>query len=150
MQLSLLRGYSAQSLRAMNEDEACRVLCLLRWWSNLGAPECPHCGAPNPYRHKRAKNRWTCRECQKQFRLLSGTAFACSKFACPELLFLIRTLLDRGNKSLLSIARDIDHEYKALWILDKKVRAVVECRPTSGLVGYWQRARDKPAQVLPK
>lgn len=92
----------------------------LRWrWPPDGAPECPHCGAPEVYAY-RCRPLWKCKLCKRQFTATSGTIFASRKMPYGEYLKILDGI--KAGRPMLRITRR--HQYKTVHSVAAKWRAL--------------------------
>lgn len=137
----------ADQLRA--EADAYEFLEELRWF---GSPACPHCGGLNPYflTPKNGQTRktrtgtvserrvWKCRECRKQFSVLTGTIFHGTKIPVRTWCLVIFEIASSKNGVA---AREIERKYgltaKSTWFMMHRIREAMKREPIAGLLtGY--------------
>lgn len=132
--------------RVGTESDAYELLEELRWGDN---PVCPHCDAPGPYyiRPMNGESRrtrtgsmserrvWKCRECRKQFSVLTGTIFHGSKIPVRTWLLVIHEMCSSKNGVA---AREIERKYnltpKSAWFLCHRIREAMKREPLVGLL----------------
>lgn len=133
--------------RVRDEVDAYELLEDLRW---KGEPVCPHCGAGNPMfltpmNGESRKTRtgsmsvrrvWKCRQCRKQFSVLTGTIFHGTKIPIRTWLFVIFELCSSKNGVA---AREIERKYgltpKSAWFMLHRIREAMKREPLVGLLG---------------
>ncbi|MGU3659084.1 IS1595 family transposase [Methylobacterium fujisawaense] len=116
------RRLSVAQVARLDDDEAYRLFCGIRWCTTQGEPVCPHCGCIAVYRHEKRRI-FTCKACVKQFSVTSGTIFHSRKMPIRDLLVAI-ALFTNGAKghSALHLARDLACQYKTAFVLAHKLR----------------------------
>jgi transposase-like protein len=142
MSLSLPR--LASQLRT--EADAYRFLENLRW---NGRPYCPHCGGIEPYyltpkngtdRRTRTGSQserrvWKCRECRRQFSVLTGTIFHGTKIPVRYWIFVVFEMASSKNGVA---AREIQRKYgltaKSAWFMMHRIREAMKRDPMAGLL----------------
>jgi transposase-like protein len=132
--------------RVGTEADAYELLEELRWGDD---PLCAHCGASGPYyiRPMNGESRrtrtgsmserrvWKCRECRKQFSVLTGTIFHGSKIPVRTWLLVIHEMCSSKNGVA---AREIERKYnltpKSAWFLCHRIREAMKREPLVGLL----------------
>lgn len=116
------RRLSVAQVARLDEEEAYRLFCGIRWCATEGDPVCPQCGCIAVYKHSKRKI-FTCKACLKQFSVTSGTMFHARKMAIRDLLVAI-AIFTNGAKghSALHFARDLCCQYKTAFVLAHKLR----------------------------
>ncbi len=133
--------------RLHTEADAYLYLEELRW---NGRPFCPHCGSVgehyflNPANGKSRKTRtgaaserrvWKCRDCRKQFSVLTGTIFHGTKI--PVRMWLLVMFDDSTAKNGIS-APEIERKYglcpRTAWHLMHRLREAMKSEPIAGLL----------------
>jgi transposase-like protein len=123
------------AMRISNEGDAYEYLESLRW---NGTPVCPHCGVQgkhyflNPTNGVSRTTRtgseserrvWKCKDCRKQFSVLTGTIFHGSKVPLQTWLFVFFEMC--SNKNGIA-AREIARKYgvapKTAWFMTQRIR----------------------------
>jgi transposase-like protein len=140
--LSILK--LADKLRT--EADAYKFLEDLRW---NGQPACPHCGGAEPYflnpengvsRRTRTgtesqRRVWKCRECRKQFSVLTGTIFHGSRIPVRTWVFVVFEMA--SSKNGVS-AREIERKYgltaKSAWFMVHRIREAMKREPMAALL----------------
>lgn len=141
--------FSIPSLMAQvpTEADAYKLLERLRW---EGGVTCPHCGSVaahyflNPTNGTSRKTRtgsdsqrrvWKCKDCRKQFSVLTGTIFHGSKIAVRTWLFVIFEMCASKNGVA---AREIERKYdlapKTAWFMLHRIREAMKREPLVGLL----------------
>ena len=105
-----------------DEASAYAVLKLMRWPQTGGQPLCPKCGAPDAYEHN-YRPRWTCRSCQHQFTVTSGTPFASRKVSYRALAEGILALASEDAPPAYRLARRFGMQPTSLWKWAQRMRA---------------------------
>jgi hypothetical protein len=125
--LAKARTLSLKDVFTMGEDGAFAKFCEMRWPETNGEPVCPKCGSIGAYKIT-SRRKFKCKDksCFHQFSPTSGTIFASRKLPYVDLLAMI-LLVVNGAKgvSALQIARDLNHQHKAMWINCHKLREVM-------------------------
>ena len=133
--------------RLRTEADAYLLLEDLRWH---GRPVCPHCGSVGehyfltPANGSSRKTRtgaaserrvWKCRDCRKQFSVLTGTIFHGTKIPIRTWLMVIFDA--SGTKNGIS-AREIERSYgvtpRTAWHLMHRLREAMKLEPIAGLL----------------
>ncbi len=110
-------------------------------------PVCPHCGSINDHRFLTPENGvsrrtrtgalsqrrvWKCRDCQKQFSVITNTPFHGSKVALRTWIFVLFEMC--ANKNGIA-AREIARKYKltnkTAWFVAHRVRLAMETLPSA-------------------
>jgi len=129
------------------EADAYRYLEGLRW---RGKPVCPHCGSVGehyfltPANGKSRKTRtgaaserrvWKCRDCRKQFSVLTGTIFHGTKIPVRTWCFLVFEMA--ASKNGIS-AREVERKYglcpRSAWFAMHRLREAMKRDPHAGLM----------------
>jgi transposase-like protein len=132
--------------RLHSEGDAYEFLEELRW---NGKPWCPHCGGVEPYflnpeNGKTRKTRtgtvserrvWKCRECRKQFSVLTGTIFHGTKIPVRTWCFVVFEMASSKNGVA---AKEIQRKYnltaKSAWFMMYRIREAMKRDPMAGLL----------------
>lgn len=134
--------------RIRTEADAYEYLEELRW---NGQPVCPHCLCLGGHyflkpkdgtetRRTRTGSRserrvWKCRECRKQFSVLTGTIFHGTKIPLRKWIFVIWEMA--SNKNGIA-AREIERKYeltaKSAWFMTQRIREAMKRDPMAGLL----------------
>ena len=141
--------FSIPSLMAQvpTEADAYKLLERLRWEDDV---VCPHCASVakhyflNPANGTSRKTRtgstsqrrlWKCKDCRKQFSVLTGTIFHGSKIAVRTWLFVIFEMCASKNGVA---AREIERKYdlapKTAWFMLHRIREAMKREPLAGLL----------------
>lgn len=109
----------------------------LRWPSSNGHPTCPKCGHDEVY-FRKSRRTFLCKQCRKDFSIISGTIFAFSKVSAKDLI-LAACIFVGGAKGVsgLQISRYMGRQYKSSFVLAHKMREAMQ-RPDLGLGGVVQ------------
>jgi len=129
------------------EADAYLLLENMRWH---GRPLCPHCGSVGehyfltPANGKSRKTRtgaaserrvWKCRDCRKQFSVLTGTIFHGTKIPIRVWLLVI---FDASTAKNGISAREIERKYgvtpRTAWHLMHRLREAMKIEPIAGLL----------------
>ena len=141
-------GYTVLQLADQLRDEADAYLFLekMRW---NGKPVCAHCGAAEPYflNPQNGKTRttrtgtqsqrrvWKCRECRKQFSVLTGTIFHGTKIPVRTWVLVVFEMASSKNGVA---AREIERKYgltpKSAWFMMHRIREAMKREPMAGLL----------------
>jgi transposase-like protein len=134
--------------KLQTEADAYKFLEDLRW--PTGEPVCPHCGSVarhyflTPQNGTARKTRtgsmsqrrvWKCRDCRKQFSVLTGTIFHGSKIPVRTWVFVVFEMA--SSKNGVS-AREIERKYeltpKTAWFMMHRIREAMKREPLAGLL----------------
>jgi transposase-like protein len=120
------RTLSLRQVFDMSEDEALDFFRRLRW-GNGEEVTCPECGTVRKHYYLRTRQQWRCRDCNHTFSVTSGTKFAYHKRPIKDYLAAI-ALFANGVKGLsaMNLARDMDGQHKAAFVVLHKVREAIE------------------------
>ena len=120
------RTLSLRKVFDMSEDEALAFFRRMRWGDGEGVT-CPQCGSIHKHYYLRTRQQWRCRDCNHTFSVTSGTKFAYHKRPIRDYLAAI-ALFSNGVKGLsaLNLARDLEGQHKAAFVLLHKVREAIE------------------------
>lgn len=130
------RTLSLREVYEMSEDDALLFFRRMRWGDGEEVC-CPLCGVWHKHYYLRTRHQWRCRDCNHTFSVTSGTKFAYHKRPIKDYLAAV-ALFANGAKGLaaLNLARDLDGQHKAAFVLLHKVREAVEevmdASPVSG------------------
>jgi transposase-like protein len=127
--------------RIPDEASAYHYLEQLRW---PGKPVCPHCGSINDHYFLKPQNEagrktrtgtvshrrvWKCKDCRKQFSVLTGTIFHGSKVPVRLWIFVFFEMC--SNKNGIA-AREIERKYgvapKTAWFMTQRIREAMNTR----------------------
>jgi transposase-like protein len=132
--------------RLRNEADAYKFLEDLRWNNQ---PVCPHCGGADPYfltpkdgtaRKTRTGSEsqrrvWKCRECRKQFSVLTGTIFHGTKIPIRTWCMVVFEMSSSKNGVA---AKEIERKYnlsaKTAWFMMHRIREAMRREPMVGLL----------------
>lgn len=119
------RTLSLAEVARMSDDEAYDAFRAVRFAETGGKPVCPRCGCDAVY-EIRTRRRFTCKACNHQFSLTSGTIFANRKLPLRDLLLAIVLFIDgvKGNAAL-HLSRQLKCDYKTAFVLEHKLREVM-------------------------
>lgn len=141
--------FSIPALMAKVPTEADAYLMLesLRWERGIA---CPHCGSVaahyflKPRSTEGRKTRtgsvsqrrvWKCRDCRKQFSVLTGTIFHGTKIPLRTWLFVVFEMCASKNGVA---AREIERKYdvtpKSAWFMIHRIREAMKREPLAGLL----------------
>lgn len=122
---SAARTLSLASVARMTDEEAHEAFRQIRWSDNAGQPYCPKCGCTTFYAFATRKI-WKCRACSHQYSVTSGTIFASRKLAIRDYLLAIAIFVNGAKgHSALQLSRDLDVQYKTVFVLSHKLREAV-------------------------
>lgn len=129
------------------EADAYELLESLRWESGV---VCPHCGsvaehyfltpANGTSRKTRTGSRsqrrvWKCRDCRKQFSVLTGTIFHGTKIPVRTWLMVIFEMCaSKNGVSAREIERKYDLTAKSAWFLLHRIREAMKREPLASLL----------------
>lgn len=127
--------------RIPDEAAAYHYLEQLRWPEK---PVCPHCGSINDHYFLKPQNEagrktrtgkpsarrvWKCKDCRKQFSVLTGTIFHGSKVPVRLWIFVFFEMC--SNKNGIA-AREIERKYgvapKTAWFMTQRIREAMNAR----------------------
>lgn len=133
--------------RLPTEESAWELMESLRW---NGRPVCNHCGSVaqhyflKPRDPEGRKTRtgavtirrvWKCRDCRKQFTVLTGTIFHGTKIPLRTWLFVVFEMCASKNGVA---AREIERKYdvtpKSAWFMVHRIREAMKRDPLAGLL----------------
>jgi transposase-like protein len=132
--------------RLRSEGDAYKFLEELRWNDK---PWCPHCGGLEPYflNPENGKDRrtrtgttserrvWKCRECRKQFSVLTGTIFHGTKIPVRTWCFVVFEMASSKNGVA---AKEIQRKYnltaKSAWFMVHRIREAMKRDPMAGML----------------
>jgi len=133
--------------RLRTEADAYKYLEEMRW---AGQPFCPHCGSVAEHyflkpangtsrkttRGKDSERRvWKCRDCRKQFTVLTGTIFHGTKIPLRKWLLVIFDMASAKNGiSAREIERKYDLASKSAWHMTHRIREAMKREPIAGLL----------------
>jgi len=123
-----------------SEAEAYAYLETLRW---ADKPVCPHCGSVSqhyflkPVNGVSRKTRtgaqsqrrvWKCKDCRKQFSVLTGTIFRGSKIPLQTwLLVFFEMCCNKNGIAAREIARRYGVAPKTAWFMTQRIREAMKC-----------------------
>jgi len=134
--------------RIESDADAYQLLESLRWEHGV---VCPHCGSIAAHyflrpredgktRATRTGSRsqrrvWKCRDCRKQFSVLTGTIFHGTKISIRTWVFVIFEMCSSKNGVA---AREIERKYdltaKSAWFMVHRIREAMKQEPLAGLL----------------
>ncbi|MFL6240062.1 MAG: IS1595 family transposase [Actinomycetes bacterium] len=134
--------------RCQSEADAYELLEELRW---NGQPVCPHCGSIGQHYFLKPKDGssvrktrtgslsqrrvWKCRDCRKQFSVLTGTIFHGSKISIRTWVLVVLEMCASKNGVA---AREIERKYeltnKTAWFMLHRIREAMKGDPLGGLL----------------
>jgi transposase-like protein len=133
--------------RLSTEADAYELLEDLRW---SGQPVCPHCGSVakhyflKPANGSTRKTRtgshserrvWKCKDCRKQFSVLTGTIFHGSKIPVRTwVLVVLEMCASKNGVSAREVERKYDLTPKTAWFMLHRVREAMKREPLAGLL----------------
>lgn len=115
----------------MSEKEARETFEKLRWSDTDGKPVCNSCGCTDSYvinftRNGKAKRRYKCKACRKQYTVTSGTLFASHKLELRDYLLAIIVFSNAVKGiSALQMRRALGVQHKTAFVLLGKLRAAL-------------------------
>jgi transposase-like protein len=134
--------------RIPTEAAAYELMEKLRWPEK---PVCPHCGSINDHYYLKPANGtsrktrtgnpserrvWKCKDCRRQFSVLTGTIFHGSKVSLRTWLFVVVEIC--ANRNGIA-AREIERKYgvhpKTAWFMTQRIREAMANRNPNMLVG---------------
>ena len=137
----------ALAARVPTEADAYELLEELRWNEGVACPHCasvaqhyflkPANGTTRKTRTGRASERrvWKCRDCRKQFSVLTGTIFHGTRIPIRTWLFVVFEMCASKNGVA---AREIERKYdltpKSAWFMTQRIREAMKLEPLAGLL----------------
>lgn len=122
---------SELEIARMSEDEARETFEKLRWSDTNGKPVCNNCGCADSYiinftRNGKAKRRYKCKACRKQYTVTSGTLFANHKLELRDYLMAIIVFANSVKGiSALQMRRALGVQHKTAFVLLGKLRSAL-------------------------
>jgi len=149
--LSRARTLSLKDVFTMGEAGAYDTFCDLRWPETDGAPMCPRCGSLDAY-FLASRRKYECKGCKHHFSVTSGTIFASRKLSFVDMLAAIAIVVNGAKGiSALQLARDLNHQHKAMWVLVHKIREALAAESDGAMLagiveidGAWFGGHVKP------
>ena len=125
------RRLSLASVARLDDEQAYKLLCAIRWCDTGGDPVCPLCGCLAIYKHA-SRRIFTCKACSKQFSVTSGTILHSRKMPIRDILMAMAIFVNgvKGH-SALHLSRDMCREHKTCFVLLHKLREAMG-RETAG------------------
>jgi transposase-like protein len=133
--------------RLRTEADAYEYLEEIRW---AGQPVCPHCGSVGEHYFLKPTNGtsrktrtgsaserrvWKCRDCRKQFTVLTGTIFHGTKIPVRKWLLVIFDMAScKNGVSAREIERKYDLATKTAWFMAHRIREAMKREPIAGLL----------------
>jgi transposase-like protein len=130
------------------EFDAYLLLERLRWERGV---VCPHCGVIGKHYYLEPKNGtsrttrtgsrsqrrvWKCRDCRKQFSVLTGTIFHGTKIPIRTWLCVIFEMcVSKNGVAAREIERKYDLTPKSAWFMTHRLREAMKREPLAGLLG---------------
>lgn len=118
---------SLYSFQKMFPDEnACREFLAKQKWGGLDKAVCPFCGHKHCYLHN-GIDRFTCKQCQKQFSLRINTIFEDSRLPLVKwfLAIYFETTMKKGISSY-TLAKYLSITQKSAWFMLQRIREVMK------------------------
>jgi transposase-like protein len=138
----------ALAMQLGSEADAYKMLEELRW--STSGIVCPHCGSLakhyflNPANGSDRKTRtgsaserrvWKCKDCRKQFSVLTGTIFHGSKIPVRTWIFVIFEMCaSKNGVSAREIQRKYDVTGKSAWYMLHRIREAMKQGPLADLM----------------
>lgn len=122
-------------------DAECRAYLEARRWPN--GPQCPHCGAKEPYRVTRKTNTknvvqrlYKCHACRKQFTATVGTIFEDSHIPLSKWFAAIYLMCaSKKGISAFQLHRQLEITYKSAWFMCHRIREAMREKDLPLLTG---------------
>jgi transposase-like protein len=128
------RTLSLRAIYKAGEDAAYRTFCEMRWPETNGEAICPRCGCCETYKIT-TRRKFKCKGCTHQFSVTSGTIFASRKMAFVDLLAAICIIVNASKGvSMVQLSRDLDCQYKTVFVLAHKLREAMAQEVQTGVV----------------
>jgi transposase-like protein len=119
------RTLSLAAIMCMSDDEAHAKFEAIRFADNGGAAFCPRCECTAAYDY-RTRRLWKCKRCGYQFSVTSGTIFASRKLPIRDYLAATAIFVCAvKGVSALQLGRDMDVQYKTVFVLAHKLREAI-------------------------
>lgn len=119
------RTLSLASIAKLTPEEARALFELLRWSSTGGEPVCVKCSCMAVIRH-RSRPIFSCKACDAQFSVTSGTAFAGRKLPIVDILMGMAVFANGAKgHAALALGRDLDVSYKTAFVMLHKLREAI-------------------------
>lgn len=113
--------------RHFPNSEACRnYLVQMRW---NGIPTCTKCGNSHNNYYLKTRQVYKCSSCRKQFTVLQGTIFQCTKAALEDWFFAIFLFVEGKGKDGMAttkLARRIGVQQRTAWLMLHKIRETMK------------------------
>ena len=109
--------------RQFPDSETCRKYLELKRWN--GIPTCTKCGNNHNNYYIKTRKVYKCSSCRKQFTILQGTIFQCTKVPLEDWFYAIFLFVqNKGKHGLAStiLAGKIDVQQKTAWLMLHKIR----------------------------
>jgi transposase-like protein len=132
------RTLSLRQVLRMNEAEAWRLFCKIRWRETDGTPVCPHCDCASAWDCQRRSGtpRFRCKACRRDFSPTRGTLFAHHKLPIRDYLAAVAIFCNEvKGKSALALSRDLGVQYKTAFVLAHKIREAMAAQMKGVSIG---------------
>ena len=108
------------------DETSCQEWLAKQRWGGKDKAICPFCKCKNCYQHK-GIDRFTCKQCLKQFSVRYNTIFAESRLPLKKwfLAIYFETTLKKGISSL-QLAKYLDIQQRTAWFLLQRIREVMK------------------------
>jgi len=124
---SLKPGYRKHDITSplmTEEEKAIRFFASIRWgedWERTQA--CPECGVIAQHYKYKARWRWTCCECAKQFTVFSNTRLHSTKLPAHKILQILFQFVEaKDSKSAREVSGLYNLNYQTVHVLFLKIR----------------------------
>ena len=109
-----------EAVQYFSDEQVCiDAVASMKW---MNGPECPECGAKEPYYIKTQK-RWKCRDCRRQFSVKVGTIFEDSPISLCKWLPTLWMLVNcKNGVSSWEIHRALGVTQKTAWFMLHRLR----------------------------
>ncbi len=146
------RTLSVVEVARYTEKKAFDVFCKVRWSETRGEPVCLFCDCIAVYKHKK-RQIFSCKACEKQFSVTSGTLFHGRKLKIRDILTVIAHYANSAKGyNALQMSRDLNCQYKTAFVLLHKLReglgVEISSRTAKGVVevdGVYIGGKIRPA-----
>lgn len=117
--------FDREEIDCLDEEGAIKYLAKYRWGED-GQQACPTCGVVSRHYWRRRRRHWRCRECSREFSVMTGTVFQDRKMPHKKILKAVFTFsrVAKGNPAL-ALRAELKMGYRTAWVLSSKLREVL-------------------------
>jgi transposase-like protein len=128
------RSLSLVQIFTMTDEAAFDLFKESRWGD--GDPVCPTCGLIDKHYFIKTRKQWRCKGCNHTFSITSGTLFAHHKLPLKIYLGAVALYTNTAKGfSALQLSRDLDVQYKTVFVMMHKIRESLMDAETTKLGG---------------